>query len=72
MKGRDELGGIESVRSGALTFTLEETAQLAHVSMRSLAHEAKLGRLRIIRIGRFVRIPRAEVLRLVGLDGVEA
>lgn len=59
---------ITAVRKGeALNFTLAETAQLANVSERLLGLEAQRGRLRVVRIGRRVLVPRAEVMRLVGL-----
>jgi len=69
MKGRDGLGGIDDVRKGeALNFTLIEAAELVNVSVALLRREAKNGRVRSVTIGHRTLIPRAEVMRLVGLD----
>jgi excisionase family DNA binding protein len=75
MRERDTLGSMDELEKNArgriieaLNFTLKETANLVNVPVPTLRREAKLGRIRSVRVGRFVRIPRAEVLRLVGWE----
>lgn len=60
---------INSARKGeALNFTLAETAELANVSRGVLRREAKLGRLRTVKIGSRYLVPRREVARLLGIE----
>jgi excisionase family DNA binding protein len=60
---------IDSVSAvGRLTFSLAEAAKMIGVSERLLNYEVSRGRLRVVRVGRRVLIPRAEMLRLLGLD----
>ena len=49
-----------------LNYTFEQSAELLCVSKSLLRKLASTGRLRVVRIGRCVRIPRDELLRLSG------
>jgi hypothetical protein len=71
MKERSEPSGSADVKkqeSCEANYSLAQTARLAGVSERLLGLEAQRGRLRVVRIGRRVLVPRAEVLRLTGAD----
>jgi excisionase family DNA binding protein len=67
MKLARELGRVRK-RGEALNFTIAEVAELANVSTATLRQEVRRGRLRFVRIGRRILIPRMEVARLVGLE----
>jgi excisionase family DNA binding protein len=60
-------GTPPSVRK--LNFSLAEAAQALGVSPSLLRLEAQRGKLKTVRIGRRVLIPRAEVMQRAGLDG---
>jgi excisionase family DNA binding protein len=45
--------------------TIDETAVILHISVRSVRRRLEAGDLRAVRIGRSVRIPIAEIDRLV-------
>jgi len=52
-----------------LAFSYEETAQAAGISKRMVRRLVKDGRLKAVRIGRAVRIPRHAILQLCGASG---
>jgi excisionase family DNA binding protein len=47
-----------------LAFTYRQTARTANISERMVRKLAHSGRLAVVRIGRAVRVPKREVLRL--------
>lgn len=52
--------------AGKLVFTVQELATLLGVNHKTVRAEIDGGRLKHVRLGRVIRIPRAEVLRLIG------
>jgi excisionase family DNA binding protein len=48
-----------------LAYSLPEAAEMLDVSQGLLLLEARRGRLRVVRIGKRMLVPRAELLRLV-------
>lgn len=59
-----------SLPPGIALFTLGEVAEVLRLSLRHVSELARRGRIRAVRIGRCVRVPRAEVLRILE-HGVE-
>ncbi len=53
-------------RAEALALTYRQTAHAANISERMVRRLAGDGRLKVVRIGRSVRVPIAEVRRLCG------
>lgn len=49
-----------------LAFTILEAAEAAHISRRTVVNLVRSGRLKAVRIGRCVRIPRHSLLSLCG------
>lgn len=62
----------ETPNDQKLTFTYEETARAANVSVSLVRKRVRKGALRVVRIGRCVRVPRSEVLRLCGVSAERA
>ena len=48
------------------TFTVQDLASLLAVNHKTLLAEIASGAIKSLRLGRLIRIPRAEVLRLLG------
>jgi len=51
-----------------LLYTFEETRKTANISLGMIRKLAKSGELKVVHIGRAVRVPRAEVMRLCGME----
>lgn len=52
--------------------TLVDVAKLTGRSRRSLARDVRAGRLRVIRLGRHVRVSQTEYQRYIGTDASPA
>lgn len=50
---------------GVAMFKLGEVANITRLSLRNVSELARRGRIRSVRIGRCVRVPREELLRLL-------
>lgn len=55
-----------------LTLTVEEAGELLGISRQSAYRAASAGQLPIIRIGRRLIVPTAQLLGLLGLESVAA
>jgi excisionase family DNA binding protein len=58
------------VRSKKLLFALPESALLADCSVSHLRRLIFRGELRVVRLGRAIRIPKSELLRVCGIAAV--
>jgi excisionase family DNA binding protein len=55
-------------RPETLAFTYRDVAHAASISERMVKKLVRSGRLRVVRIGRSVRVPRSELQRLCGVN----
>ena len=55
-----------------LYYTPEEIARVMRVSSESVRRKLRLGEIEGVRFGRKWRVPRKEVLRLLGEEALEA
>ena len=63
---------LTTVNSGVpnrLLFTFDEASHALSLSRAMLRKLRRLGRIRVVKIGRSVRVPQSEVLRLCGMGG---
>jgi excisionase family DNA binding protein len=51
--------------------TVSEVADRLRISRRSVERAIERGEIRVVRIGALVRVPRAELARVLGLDVVD-
>jgi len=58
------------VRSKKLLFALPESAVFANCSVSHLRRLICRGQLRVVRLGRAIRIPKKELLRVCGISSV--
>jgi excisionase family DNA binding protein len=51
-----------------MAYTVAETARLLNVSARTVRRAIDAGRLGVVRIGRCLRVPRLEILKLLSCE----
>lgn len=61
-------GPVINNRPNKLLLTYEDAADALSISPTMLRKMARLGRLQVVHLGRAVRVPSHELLRLAGAD----
>jgi excisionase family DNA binding protein len=62
------MNSIQTNHAGKLLYSLVEASQLASISLGMMRKLARKGQLEVVRIGRSVRVPKRELLRLCGVS----